>query len=74
VLCAIFSENYINPFENKILSIFEFFKYAKYSIVENRDILIKANEIIQKKIKSLEALHLVYAINAENENRHENIN
>jgi hypothetical protein len=74
VLCAIFSENYINPFENKILSIFEFSKYAKYFIVENRDILIKTNEIIQKKIKPLDALHLVYAINVENENRYENIN
>lgn len=29
-----FYENYVNPFENKKLSIFEFSKYAKYSIVK----------------------------------------
>jgi predicted nucleic acid-binding protein len=60
-----FYENYINPFENKKLSIFEFSKYAKYSIVENHDILIKANEIIKRKIKPLDALHLSCAINAK---------
>jgi predicted nucleic acid-binding protein len=60
-----FYENYINPFENKKLSISDFSKYAKYSVEENHDILIKANEIRQKKIKSLDALHLSCAINAE---------
>jgi predicted nucleic acid-binding protein len=60
-----FYENYINPFENKKLSIFEFSKYAKYSVGENQDILAKANELIQRKINSLDALHLSCAINAK---------
>jgi predicted nucleic acid-binding protein len=60
-----FYANYINPFENKRLSIFEFSKYAKYSIGENQDILEKANEIIQSKIDPLDALHLSCAINAK---------
>jgi predicted nucleic acid-binding protein len=60
-----FYENYINPFENKRLSISDFSKYAKYSVGESHDILIKANEIIQKKIKPLDALHLSCAIKAK---------
>jgi predicted nucleic acid-binding protein len=60
-----FYENYINPFENKRLSISDFSKYAKYSVEESHDILIKANEIIQKTIKPLDALHLSCAINAK---------
>jgi predicted nucleic acid-binding protein len=60
-----FYENYINPFENKRLSISDFSKYAKYSIGESHDILIKANKMIQKKIKPLDALHLSCAINAK---------
>jgi predicted nucleic acid-binding protein len=60
-----FYENYINPFENKRLSISDFSKNAKYSVRESHDILVKANEIIQKKIKPLDALHLSCAINAK---------
>jgi predicted nucleic acid-binding protein len=60
-----FYENYINPFENKRLSIFEFSKYAKYFVGENQDILAKANEIIQGKMNPLDALHLSCAINAK---------
>jgi predicted nucleic acid-binding protein len=60
-----FYENYINPFENKRLSIYDFSKYAKHSVVESHGILIKANEIIQKKIKPLDALHLSCAINVK---------
>ncbi|MDR1176598.1 MAG: hypothetical protein LBK83_14135 [Treponema sp.] len=60
-----FYENYINPFENKRLSISDFSKHAKYSVRESHDILIKANEMIQKKIKPLDALHLSCAINAK---------
>jgi predicted nucleic acid-binding protein len=60
-----FYENYINPFENKRLSISDFSKHAKYFVGESHDILIKANEIIQKKIKPLDALHLSCAINAK---------
>jgi predicted nucleic acid-binding protein len=60
-----FYENYINPFENKRLSISDFSKYAKYSVIESHGILIKANEIKQKKIKPLDALHLSCAINAK---------
>jgi predicted nucleic acid-binding protein len=59
-----FYENYINPFENKRLSIVDFSKHAKYFVKESRDILTKANEIIQRKIKPLDALHLSCAINA----------
>ena len=40
-----FYENFINPFANKKLSISNFSKYAKYSIIENHDILVKASEI-----------------------------
>jgi predicted nucleic acid-binding protein len=60
-----FYENYINPFENKRLSISDFSKHAKYSVRESHDILIKANEIIQNQIKPLDALHLSCAINAK---------
>jgi predicted nucleic acid-binding protein len=60
-----FYENYINPFENKRLSISDFSLYAKYSVGESHDILIKANEIMQEKIKPLDALHLSCAINAK---------
>jgi predicted nucleic acid-binding protein len=60
-----FYENLINPFENKKLSIFEFFKNAKYCVTENHDILLTANEIIKAKIKPLDALHLSCAINAK---------
>jgi predicted nucleic acid-binding protein len=60
-----FYENYINPFENKRLSISDFSQHAKYSVRESHDILIKANEMIQKKIKPLDALHLSCAINAK---------
>ena len=60
-----FYENYINPFENKRVSIFDFSKYAKYFVDENHHILTKANEIIQRKIKPLDALHLSCAINAK---------
>ena len=58
-----FYENYINPFENKKLSIFEFSKNAKYYVTENDNILAKAN-IIRKKIKPIDALHLSCAIDA----------
>jgi predicted nucleic acid-binding protein len=34
-------------------------------VIENRDILLKANQIIQAKIKPLDALHLACAINAK---------
>jgi predicted nucleic acid-binding protein len=60
-----FYENYINPFENKKLSISDFSKHAKYSVEESHDILIKANEMIQKKMRPLDALHLSCAINAK---------
>jgi predicted nucleic acid-binding protein len=60
-----FYENFINPFENKKLPIFEFFKNAKYCVVENHGILLTANEIIKAKIKPLDALHLSCAINAK---------
>jgi predicted nucleic acid-binding protein len=60
-----FYENYINPFENKKLSISDFSKHAKYSVEESHDILTKANEMIQKKIRPLDALHLSCAINAK---------
>jgi predicted nucleic acid-binding protein len=60
-----FYENYINPFENKRLSISDFSKHAKYSVEESRGILIRANKMIQKKIKPLDALHLSCAIDAK---------
>ena len=60
-----FSENYINPYENKKLSIFEFSKNAKYCVIENQDILLMANRIIDSKISPLDALHLSCAINAK---------
>jgi hypothetical protein len=44
-----FYENYINPFENKRLSISDFSKYAKHSVVESHDILIKANDTKENK-------------------------
>ena len=44
-----FYENYINPFDNKKISISEFFRNAKYCVIENHDILLKANEIIKKE-------------------------
>jgi len=60
-----FYENYINPFENKKLSIFEFSENAKYYVIENDNILVKANLIVKKGIKPIDALHLSCAINAE---------
>jgi predicted nucleic acid-binding protein len=60
-----FYENYINPFENKRLSISDFSKHSKYSVGESRGILVRANEMIQKKIKPLDALHLSCAIDAK---------
>jgi len=60
-----FYENYINPFENIKLSIFEFSKNAKYCMIENDAILLTANKIIMNKIKPLDALHLSCAINAK---------
>jgi len=60
-----FYENYINPFENKKLSIFEFSRNAKHYVVENDNILLKANIISKTGIKPLDALHLSCAINAE---------
>jgi len=59
-----FYENYINPFENKKLSIFEFSKNAKYFVTENDNILVKANIIIKERIKPIDALHLSCAIDA----------
>ena len=60
-----FYENYINPFENKKLSIFEFSQNAKYNVVESNDIILKANEIIKSGIKPIDALHLSCAIEAK---------
>jgi predicted nucleic acid-binding protein len=60
-----FYENYINPFENRKLSIFEFSENAKICIIENHDILLKANKIIHDRIKPLDALNLACAINAK---------
>jgi predicted nucleic acid-binding protein len=60
-----FYENYINPFENKKLTILEFFKNAKYCIIENQNILLTANKMMMDKIKALDALHLSCAINAK---------
>jgi len=60
-----FFENYANPFENKKISIFEFSHNAKYFVVENDDILVKAKELEQQGLKPIDALHLSCAINAE---------
>jgi len=60
-----FYENYINPFDNKKISISEFFRNAKYCVIENHDILLKANEIIKKGMHPLDALHLSCAISAK---------
>ena len=59
-----FSENYLNPFENKKLSIFEFSKNAKCCVIETHNILLTANKILESNIKPLDALHLSCAINA----------
>jgi predicted nucleic acid-binding protein len=58
-------ENYNNPFENKQISITEFSKYAKYSVIETPEILATADRIIKLKIKPVDALHLSCAINAK---------
>ena len=60
-----FYENYINPFENKKLSITEFSQNAKYCVTENHDILLRANGIIKNGLKPLDALHLACAISAK---------
>jgi predicted nucleic acid-binding protein len=60
-----FYENNLNPFESKKLSIFEFSKNAKYNIVGNNDILLKANEIKKAGIKPIDALHLSCSIYAK---------
>ena len=60
-----FYENYINPFENKKLSISGFSQNAKYTVIENNDILFRANEIMKTGIKALDALHLSCAIDAK---------
>jgi len=59
-----FYENYINPFENKKLSISEFSRNAKHCVIESHDVLFKANEIIKNGILPIDALHLSCAINA----------
>jgi predicted nucleic acid-binding protein len=56
-------ENYNNPFENKKLSIAKFSENAKYSVIENKNILLAANKIMQFGIKPIDALHLSCAIN-----------
>jgi predicted nucleic acid-binding protein len=60
-----FYENHINPFENKKISILEFSKNAKSSVIESNDILLKANQITKNGIRPLDALHLSCAINAK---------
>ena len=60
-----FYENYVNPYANKKLSIFEFSKNAKYFVVENQAILVTANTIKGGNIKPVDALHLSCAINAK---------
>ena len=60
-----FYENYINPYENKKLSILEFSGNAKYYVIESDNILVKANIIVKNGIKPIDALHLSCAINAE---------
>jgi predicted nucleic acid-binding protein len=57
-------ENYNNPFENKKLSIAQFSENAKYSVIENKSILIMANKIMQSGIEPVDSLHLSCAINA----------
>jgi predicted nucleic acid-binding protein len=57
-------ENYNNPFENKKISIAKFSENAKYSVIENRSILILANKIMQSGIEPVDALHLSCAISA----------
>ena len=59
-----FYENYENPFENRKLSIADFSKNAKFTVIENEKILLKANEILKNGIKTMDALHLSCAINA----------
>jgi len=59
-----FYENYINPFENKKISISEFSRNARHCVIENHNILLKANEIIKNGINTLDALHLSCAISA----------
>jgi len=60
-----FYENYMNPHENKKLSIYDFSKNAKTYIIENNDVLEKAKEIEKRKIKPLDALHLSCAMSAQ---------
>jgi predicted nucleic acid-binding protein len=57
-------ENYNNPFENKKFSIAKFSENAKYSIIENINILTTANKIMQSGIDPVDSLHLSCAINA----------
>jgi len=57
-----FYENNMNPFENKKLSIFDFSRNAKKYVIENSNILLRANEIKKMGIKPLDALHLSCAI------------
>jgi predicted nucleic acid-binding protein len=56
---------YNRPFDDQSHLRISLETQANYSIVENRDILIKANEIMQKNIKPLDALHLACAINTK---------
>jgi predicted nucleic acid-binding protein len=58
-------ENYNNPFKNKKLSITKFSENAKYSIIENKNVLLTANKIMQSGIKPIDALHLSCAINGK---------
>jgi predicted nucleic acid-binding protein len=60
-----FYENYISPFEDRKLSIFEFSGKAKFCVIENHDVLLKANKIIKDGIKPLDALNLSCAIVAK---------
>jgi predicted nucleic acid-binding protein len=58
-------ENYINPYDNRKLSIYQFSGNAKSCVLETREILLTANQIIKQKIKPLDALHLACAICAK---------
>jgi predicted nucleic acid-binding protein len=60
-----FYENYISPFDDRKLSILDFSKKAQFCVIENHDVLLKANTIIRDGIKPLDALHLSCAITAK---------
>ena len=60
----LYAENDVNPFKERREQIIKWRKYAIIDIEENKDIIQKAKEISNTKIKAKDSLHISCAIYA----------